>query len=238
MLRVTPIQFTDHIESWTVLLEALGLVHAVKSDDWHEFDSASGRVRLHATDADHPSGTTLLSFEVGELDEFTRRTREAGTAVVMTEEGHGSTATITGPDGLSFSVTAQAERQEPAAVDPALKVLVLWMTPESEGPAGTLRDIGARPQIASDSGGWIQFRAKNGGLVATHSGTRAFATLSFQYDGDAQVLLARLRSAGLHASLIDESHGRTVLVANPDDGEPIWINEAQQDLYGYHRIDA
>ncbi|MGP5606552.1 MULTISPECIES: VOC family protein [Micrococcaceae] len=236
MLRVTPIHFTDHLGSWTSLLEALGLVHAVNSDGWHEFDSASGRVRLHATDADHPSGTTLLSFEVGDLDEFTRRTREAGTAVVMTEEGHGSTATITGPDGLSFPVTAQSPRPEPAQADPALQVLVLWMTPEPQGPAETLRNIGARPQIASDSGGWVQFRAKNGGLVATHSGTRAFATLSFEYDDDAEVLLTRLQTAGLGASLVDESYGRTVLVEHPDGGEPIWINEAQQDLYGYHRL--
>lgn len=236
MLRVTPIQFTDHIGPWTTLLEALGLVHAVNANGWREFDAASGRVRLHATDDDHPSGTTLLSFEVGDLDEFSRRTCEAGTAVVMTEEGHGRTATITGPDGLSFSVTVQATRPEPAAADPAVQVLVLWMTPEPHGPAETLRNIGARPQIASDSGGWVQFRAKNGGLVATHSGSRAFATLSFEYDGDAQALLTRLQAAGLEASLVDESYGRTVLVDNPDGGEPIWINEAQQDLYGYHRI--
>ncbi len=238
MLRVTPIQFTDHIGPWTTLLEALGLVHAINEDGWHEFDAASGRVRLHATDADHPSGTTLLSFEVGDLDEFTRRTREAGTAVVMTEEGHGSTATITGPDGLSFSVTVQPTRPAPAAADPAVQVLVLWMTPEPHGPAETLRNIGARPQIASDSGGWVQFQAKNGGLVATHSGTRAFPALSFEYDGDAEVLLSRLQAAGLEASLVDESYGRTVLVDNPDGGEPIWINEAQQDLYGYHRVQA
>ena len=236
MLRVTPIHFTDHVESWTVLLEALGLVHAVSSEGWHEFDSTSGRVRLHGTDADHPSGTTLLSFEVGDLNEFTQRTREAGTPVVITEEGHGATATITGPDGLSFSVTAQSPRPEPTEADPALQVLVLWMTQEPAGPAETLRSIGARPQIASDSGDWVQFRAKNGGLVATHAGTRAFATLSFEYDGDAEVLLTRLHTAGLEARLVDESYGRTVLVDHPDGGEPLWINEAPQDLYGYHRL--
>lgn len=236
MLRLAPIRFTDHIGPWTTLLEALGLAHAVDTDGWHEFDAASGRVRLHATDADHPAGTTLLSFEVGDLEEFARRTRAAGTPVEVTEEAHGSTATITGPDGLAFPVTVQASRPEPAAADPDVQVLVLWMTPEPQGPAETLRHIGARPRIASDSGGWVQFQAKNGGLVATHSGPRAFATLSFEYDGDAEALHTRLREAGLDASLIDESYGRTVLVGNPDGGEPIWINEAQQDLYGYHRI--
>ncbi|MDN6170499.1 MAG: hypothetical protein L0J11_10525, partial [Micrococcaceae bacterium] len=76
------------------------------------------------------------------------------------------TATVTGPDGLAFPVTVQASRPEPAAADPDVQVLVLWMTPEPQGPAETLRHIGARPRIASDSGGWVQFQAKNGGLVA------------------------------------------------------------------------
>lgn len=236
MLRVTPIHFTDDPAGWARLLGVLGLAHAVDTDGWHEFDAASGRVRLHSPDAGHAAGTTRLAFEVGDLDEFARRTRQAGTAVVLSEEGHGRTATITGPDGLAFIATVEAARPEPAAADPALHVLGLWMTPDPEGAAQTLRHIGARPDIASDSGGWTQLRAKNGGLVASHSGPSAQATLGFQYDGDAQVLLAPLVAAGLDARLVDESYGRTVLVADPDGGGDLWITEAQQDLYGHHRI--
>ena len=238
MLRVAPILFTDHPEVWAALLGALGLEPAVQADGWQEHDSASGRIRLHAPDAAHPSGSTRLAFEVGDLDEFTRRTRDAGTAVVLSEEGHGRTATITGPDGLSFTATVEAARPEPAAADPALRVLALWMTPDPKGSAATLRAIGARPEIASDTGGWVQFRAKNGGLVATHSGTSAQAVPSFEYDGDLQVLLQRLLAAGLAAELVDESYGRTVRLPHPDGGEDLWVNDVQQDLYGYHRVDG
>ncbi|WP_372699847.1 VOC family protein [Arthrobacter sp. JSM 101049] len=238
MLRVAPILFTDHPDDWAALLAALGLEAAVQAAGWQEFDAASGRLRLHAPDASHPAGTARLAFEVGDLDEFTRRTREAGTAVVLSEEGHGRTATITGPDGLSFIATVEAARPEPATADPALRVLALWMTPDPDGSAAILRAIGARPEIASDTGGWMQFRAKNGGLVATHSGSTAAAVPSFQYDGDVQVLHARLLTAGLAADLVDESYGRTLRVPHPDGGEDLWVNEAQQDLYGYHRVDG
>ncbi|WP_417234910.1 VOC family protein [Arthrobacter sp.] len=238
MLRVTPIIFTDHAQAWAELLEAVGLQRAVHAEGWQEFDAASGRYRLHAPDAEHPSGTMRLAFEVGDLDEFTRRTREAGTGVVLTEEGHGRTATITGPDGLSLVATVEATRPEPPAADPALRVLALWMTPDPEGSATTLRNIGARPEVASDTGGWVQFRAKNGGLVATHSSTTPHAVPSFQYDGDIEQLRARLLESGLAAELIDESYGRTVRLRHPDGGEDLWINETPRDLYGYHRVDA
>lgn len=238
MLRVAPILFTDHPADWTRLLAALGLVRTVDTGGWREFDSVSGRVRLHAADATHPSGTTQLAFEVGDLDEFARRTRQAGTAVVLSEERHGRTATITGDDGLSFTATVEATRPEPAHADPAQRVLALWMTPDPGGSAATLRAIGARPEIASDSGGWVQFRAKNGGLVATHSGTGPAAVPGFQYDGDVRPLLGRLLAAGLAAELVDESYGRTLRLPHPDGSEDLWVNEVQQDLYGYHRVDA
>lgn len=238
MLRVAPIQFTDHPDEWALLLGALGLVRAVHAVGWQEFDSASGRFRLHAPDSRDAAGTLRLAFEVGDLDEFSRRTREAGTAVVLSEEGHGRTATITGPDGLDFIATVEATRATPETADPALRVLALWMTPDPEGSAATLRAIGARSEIASDTGGWIQFGAKNGGLVASHAGTAAQAVPSFQYDGDVRVLRHRLLAAGFAAELIDESYGRTVRLAHPDGGEDLWINEVQRDLYGYHHVQA
>lgn len=238
MLRVAPLLFTYHPGEWAAVLAALGLERAVQADGWQEHDSASGRIRLHAPDPANPAGSTRLAFEVGDLDEFTRRTREAGTAVMLSQEGHGRTATITGADGLSFTATVEAARPEPATADPALRVLALWMTPDPEGAAATLRAIGARPEIASDTGGWVQFRAKNGGLVATHAGTSAQALASFQYDGDLQVLLRRLVGAGIAAELVDESYGRTVRLPHPDGGEDLWVNESQRDPSGYHRVDG
>lgn len=235
MLRVRPIRFTRRPQAWAVLLQALGLAPAADADGWREFDSANGRVALHAASTAHPVGTTQLGFEVGDLDEFARRTREAGSGVVITDEPHGRSAAITGPDGLVLTADVQADRGLSGTVNAALHVLALWMTPDVPGAAATLRNIGARPDIASDSGGWAQFRAKNGGLVAAHAGSAPAAELGFEYDGDVGLMLERLLAAGLAAQLIDESYGRTVRVPDPDGGAELWINERQRDLYGYHR---
>lgn len=235
MLCVRPIRFTHQPQAWSVLLQALGLAPAAEADGWREFDSANGRLALHAASAAHPGGTTQLGFEVGDLDEFARRTREAGSGVVISDEPHGRSAAITGPDGLVLTADVQSDRPHPGTVDAALHVLALWMTPDVPGAAATLRAIGARPEIASDSGGWAQFRAKNGGLVAAHSGSAPAAELGFEYDGDAGLLLERLLAAGLAAQLIDESNGRTVRVPDPDGGLGLWISERRRDLYGYHR---
>ncbi|MGA4670705.1 hypothetical protein ACPCG0_13075 [Propionibacteriaceae bacterium Y1923] len=235
MLRTTPIRFTDNFEAWERLLSHLGMTKAVTEDGWWEFDSHSGGLRLHSPDHERPAGTTRLCVEVGDLDEFARRTREAGTETVITQEGHGPTATITGPDGVTLTATAATRPPLTEGADPLLHVLGLWYSPQTDEVAATLRHIGARPDISADQGGWHQFTAKNGGLLAAHGGTTSGVVLGFQYDGDAEDLHARLRDAGLEASLVDESYGRTVLVADPDGGEPIWVNERQTDLYGYHR---
>lgn len=235
MLRVTPIRFTDDSAGWARLLSALGMNAVVEDEGWSEFDSHSGGVRLHAAEDAHPSGSTLLAFEVGDLDEFARRTRLDGVTVEITDEAHGRTAHIPGPDGITLQATVARRDAAPGDADPLLHVLSLWNSPDVDGAAKALLAIGARPEVSSESGGWHQFRAKNGGLVAVHAGTTASEVLSFQYDGELEALRNRLVAAGLEAALIDESYGRTLRIPDPDGGEDIWVNEVQTDLHGYHR---
>lgn len=225
MLRVTPIHFTTEFEAWGRLLSALGMSRAISEDGWWEFDSHSGGVRLHTPDEARPAGSTGLAFEVGRLEEFTRRTREAGTEVVITHEGHGPTAHITGPDGVTFIATAETRAPVPEGTDASLHVVPVWNSPDVEGAEATLRHIGARPDPSSTTDAWRQFNAKNGGRVGVHAGPAAVVELGFQYAGSLEDPLARLTDAGVDASLAEEPPGRALLVANPDGGAPIWVTE-------------
>lgn len=224
MLRLRPIHYTDHIDDWARLLEGLGLVRALDFGDWLEFDSLHGRVALQrASAADAAGGDSLLAFEVGNLDEFVRRTRKAGTDVDIRASEYGRTAAMSGPDGLAMIADVEKERPEPASADASVHVMPVWRTPDVGGAAQTLRNLGAKTLVPGD--GWTQLGAKNGGMVGVHAGTAPGVALSFEYDGDAQQLLERLASAGFSARLDQEAFGRTVKVANPDGGEEIWVNE-------------
>ncbi|WFR68355.1 hypothetical protein P9139_09170 [Curtobacterium flaccumfaciens] len=46
--------------------------------------------------------------------------------------------------------------------------------------------------------------------------------------------MSRLTEAGYEPRIIDEAYNRTLRIARPD-GPDLWVNGAQQDLYGYTR---
>lgn len=223
MLRVTPIQFTDHPSAWRELLVALGMKAVVEAEEWSEFDCPSGGVRLHAASPQHPSGTALLAFEVGDLYEFARRTRQDGGEVDVVELEHGPTALISGPDGVVLQATVST-RDTPEG-EAGLHVLPVWSATDVHGAVATLRAIGARDDEANTAGDWRQFTAKNGGLIAVHADTESGAALSFQYDADLERLRARLSAADIEVTLVDEAYGRSLRIANPDGGGDIWVNE-------------
>jgi hypothetical protein len=58
-----------------------------------------------------------------------------------------------------------------------------------------------------------------------------------EYAGDLDAFAGRLVDAGLEAIVIDESYSRTIRVTTPD-GDELWINGAQNDLYGFTRLDS
>lgn len=262
MLRVRPIHYTSRMDSFKSLFTALGLTIAADHDSWVEFDAGSGRLGLHwAEPGSAEDGTSSLGFEVRDLDEFIRRTVEAGTTVEIHEAGHGTAARITAGDGTVFLADAAGHASEaangtgasasasasdsdtgagtgaPGDPDPALSVLPLWMTPDVGSARKVLGDIGARPRIVSDSGAWADFTAKNGGLVAVHHGENPGVGLSFEYDGELEVLQRRLAGSDIDAKIIDENFGRSLRLPNPDGRDEIWVNQKQSDLHGYTRAE-
>lgn len=220
MLRLRPIRTTERLDAWTRLLEGLGLVKALDLGHWAEFDSAHGRVALQRRSAADPAaGTTRLAFEVGDLDEFASRTREAGTGVVISESTRDRTAVIAGPDGLEILATDEKPRLEPAG--PSLHVMPLWTTPDAAGAVKTLRDLGAKE--LAPNGDMVRLAAKNGGRVGVRAGSVIGLELSFEYDGDAFRLLDRLADAGVPARVLEEPTGLTVHTACPDGGPDLRI---------------
>jgi hypothetical protein len=78
MLRVRPVHFTSHLEQWARLLTDIGMVKTAGNGSWQEFDAGSGRLALQAVENGSPAdGTTAFGVEVGNLEEFARRTNEA-----------------------------------------------------------------------------------------------------------------------------------------------------------------
>lgn len=234
MLRVRPYVYTPDLDQGARFLTALGLSPAADpaaDGSYAVFDAGSGRVALRAcAPGSREDGTSVLAFEVGDVREFARRTTAAGTAVELSEEGHGPTARITAPDGTSFP--AEAGPRDTGAPESPLTVLALWSTPDVAPAARVLADLGAKPRISSDAGTWHDFRAKNGGLVAVHTGPSVSAELSFEYRGDISELVPRLAGAGVDHVVVDDSSGRSLRVAAPWGGQ-VRVDEWQQYSSGY-----
>lgn len=238
MLRVRPIHFTSRMAEYRKLLTGLGLTVATDNNGYTEFDAGSGRIAIHSADpGSAEDGTTSLGFEIRDLDEFIRRTKEAGTTAEVYEAGHGTAARIAAGDGLVFLCDPAPEDTTPdGTVDPDLSVLPLWMTPDVDGARKVLGGIGARPRIIADAGTWADYSAKNGGLIAAHYDEKVHVLMAFEYNGALETLQNRLAEAGINAAIIDENYGRSLRLPNPDGGE-IWVNRKQLDLHGYTRAE-
>lgn len=223
MLRARPVHFTSRLEPWERLLTDLGMVRTVDDGSWQEYDAGSGRLALHAAEAGSAEdGTTAFGVEVGDLDEFTRRTNEAGvedgtSPAELTRADHGDTCRITGEDGFSFFADKAAHTGQNVDADPALAVVEVWFTPDAAAAAQTLRNMGARLRPVPDDDETADFTAKNGGVLMVRPGSGdARSGLGFEYTGDLSALRDRLAAAGREVSMTEEAFGRTLHVANPD----------------------
>ena len=254
MLRVRPIHYTSRMDQWGHLLSALGLVRTVDHGDWQEFDAGSGRLALHRVAAgavvgtgeqeNAPDGTVLdgrtdFGVEVGDLEEFARRTNlagvEAGTApAALVGSEHGDTCRITGEDGFGFFADKAAHGAQNADADPGLAVVEVWFTPDAAAAAQTLRNLGARLRPAPDDDETADFTAKNGGVLMVRPANGAARSgLGFEYTGDLAALHDRLAAAGHRVTLTEDAFGRTLHVANPDaadlpenpNGAMLWISQ-------------
>lgn len=217
MLRARPIHYTSRPDNWGTILRALGLVKTVDHGEWQEFDAGSGRLALAAVQHGHPlDGSTVFGVEVGNLEEFARRTEEAGTQAELHEGPDGTTVQISADDGFEF-FAFPAERATDGTwatsgdAHPALTVVATWISPLVGVAANALTNIGARPRSEDDES--ATFTTKNGGILQViHGADGANGDLAFEYSDGLEALLDRLRAAKIEARI---SEG-LLYVANPD----------------------
>lgn len=239
MLRARPVHFTSRPDEWDRLLTALGMVKTADGMERREYDAGAGRLVLRpAAPGSGEDGTTAFGVEVGDLEEFARRTNLAGaetgsTPAELLETDQGPSCRITGGDGFSF-LAEKATGPGSAGADPALAVVEVWFTEDTAAAAGTLRSIGARLRPAPDNDETADFTAKNGGVLMVRPGLGpARAGLGFEYGGDLDSLLARLTAAGYQATLAEEAFGRSLHLPNPDADGPgahhpaLWVASAR-----------
>ena len=166
MLRVRPIHFTSRLDAWERLLTGLGMVKTVDEPTWREFDAGSGRLALHFVEqGSAEDGTTSLGVEVGDLNEFARRTQgsrrvrrhRVGTTAELIDADHGPSCRITAADGFSFLADPATRATDgswggSAEADPGLAVVGVWFSEDAVAATRTLRDIGARPRPLPGTG--------------------------------------------------------------------------------------
>lgn len=237
MLRVRPVHITSRTESWEQLLTILGMVRTEDDDGWQVFDSASGRLALHAAEAGSDrDGRTVFAVEVGDVAEFARRTNasaqdEATAPADLVTADHGQACRISAPDGFSFLADKAPHGAQCADADPALAVVAVWYTADPEAAARTMLHIGARPRPVPDDDDTADFTAKNGGILLVRAASGPSRSgLGFEYGGPLEPLRERLAAAGIAAGLTEEAFGSTLHVANPDAAGPnapatVWISE-------------
>lgn len=217
MLRARPIHYTSRPEQWSVLMRALGLVVTVEDGDWLEFDAGSGRVALGRVEHGHPlDGSTVFSVEAGDLEEFARRTDDDGTQAEVHHGPDGPAVRVSSDDGFEFFAfpatrAADGSWATSADADPALTVVATWVSPLVALAAVDLRNIGARPRADDDES--ASFTTKNGGVLRViHGADSTNGDLAFEYDGDLEPLLGRLKAADIEARISED----VLYVANPD----------------------
>lgn len=241
MIAARPIRFTHDLAAHRRYLEALGATRVITAPGWEVYAVGSGRLALHAASEAQPPGDAL-AWEVEDLDEWAQQARAAGLPFEVGPTDHGTAATVTAPDGTTFTVDPSTEPEQPAPADTALAVLPIWYTnpAEVEGAREVLRGLGAVQRVTADSDVWTDFTCPAGGLVAVHATDDGRGVeLAFELDGDVETLMPRLQQAGVEPLLIDETYSRTLQIADPDrPGRMLWINEKQQDLYGYTSDEA
>jgi len=241
MLRVRPTHFTSHLEQWARLLTDIGMIKTAGDGTWQEFDAGSGRLSLRPAEAGSPDdGSTLFGVEVGELEEFARRTNEAAALEAAAGETGANgpvsaelVATDQGPacrlvvrNGFSFLAGPAAHGANCADADPALTVVGVWFTEDTAAAAAALRSIGAHPRPVPDNDETADFTAKNGGLLMVRPATGPDrAGLGFEYDGDLGALRGRLTAAGHEVRLTEEAFGHSLHIANPDGGAQLWVSQ-------------
>lgn len=230
MTVVQQIIYTEHPAQWWKLAESLGFVAPFPpAPGWSEFH-ADGVLAVHTATPEHRPGTTDIHLIVEDLGAAASALSEFATTP-MNMEGVGEMLVLRAASGISLSVSEGAAQGGVGDV----AVQPIWFQEDLTEPRAILETLGFRGGIAADRGGWVEMLG-GGGSVGLHEGNPRIG-LSFEARGDLDALASRLQDAGFAASVVDEAFTRTVRVADPDGGDDVWINGAQNDLHGYHRED-
>jgi hypothetical protein len=232
-ITVQQIQYTTDPSAWHALARALSLEPLPGGTDvWSEF-AGDGILAVHRVDtvADERTEIALLTDEAPALDELERVLIGAGASVRRAAlDDIGPILLVDAP--IPFSVTASATAA--ASTPGPLTIMPIAYGADVTAHADLLEAVGLRRRLASDSGVWADFTAADGGAVALHRAEEQRVELSFEYSGDLDGLAGRLTDAGYAPRIVDEAYNRTLRVARPD-GPDLWVNGAQEDLYGYTR---
>ncbi|MBA8991240.1 hypothetical protein FHW23_002509 [Curtobacterium pusillum] len=232
-ITVQQIQYTTDPSAWRALARGLGLEPLAGGDDvWSEF-AGDGVLAIHRVESpdDERTGINLLADGPEALDALERALVGAGASVRRTVlDDIGPLLVVDGP----LPMTATASPSAAARAAAPLTVMPIWYGSDVTAQAAIAEAAGLRRRLSSDSGVWIDFTAVGGGAIALHRAEQDGVELSFEYTGDLDALAARLVEAGYEPRIIDEAYNRTLRVARPD-GPDLWVNGAQQDLYGYTR---
>lgn len=226
MTSVQQILYARDTAAWHALATVLGFeAPHPPAPEWGEFHG-SGSLAIHPETPERPAGSVDLHLLVDDLDAAAQALAAFGVSRT-TMDGVGEMLTVSCGVDVTVSTGSAAARPDALAVQP------IWFAPDIETPRRILEALGMRATIASDRGGWVELEG-DGGRVGLHHGDEPRISLSFLAAG-LEGLAERLRDAGYDAAVVDEAFGRSVRFPNPDGGDEVWINGAQDDLYGYHR---
>ncbi len=235
MITVQPIRYTSRPRQWHRFARALGLAPASPASQvWSEFDGV-GVLAVHGVAAgDLRDGDTGFHLRTDDLDAVQARLRGAGVAVTgSTVADVGRLLEVIGSSGARVTVSGGARRAERGE----LAVLPIWYQQDVAEARRIVEAIGLGPRIASRSESWTDFTGDGGGLAAVHRDSQVAVELAWEYSGDLDAFAVRLDRAGLAAVVVDEAYSRSLRVVSPD-GDELWVNATQQDLYGFTRLDT
>ena len=223
MTTVHAVHTTSDLSWWQRVAPILGFSPTSAPGGY----AGSGLLTVHHATEDSAPGATHLEILVS--DPVAVLT--AAEAVATVTDG-----TARATDGTAITVSAAVENSRTpmlASGQTPVAVMPIWYGPDPQEPTAILTGLGLQPRLASDSGTWNDFTADGGGQVAWHGAPSVALRLSLEQSGDLDALAARLTEEGVGATVVDEAYNRTLLVDTPD-GEKLWVNGTQKDLYGYH----
>lgn len=229
-MTVQAIVYTAHQKQWGSLVAALGMTAVgEQSINWEEH-ATHGLLAIHGTEAGGFKATTIEThLLVSDLDGLIRRLAARGIAYSV-EDADGVGPLVVAHD--TEGVTISASEDDRSHTDGPLIVMPLQFTPDIESATELYQAFGLTPRIKADGGGWVDFTAPGGGMVALHHGDTVRLELTFEFTRDIEELAHQLRDSGREPVVVDEAYNRTLEVETPDRGM-LGINEASEDLYGY-----